>query len=86
MVVYLTILNLFALILMKYDKYNAINNNERVPNKLFYFISILGGPIGIMLGMKFFRHKTKQRSYYLITVLSIIIWITLIYTISLNRF
>jgi uncharacterized membrane protein YsdA (DUF1294 family) len=33
---------------------------QRVPESFFYFIALLGGSLGIIVGAKFFRHKTRK--------------------------
>ena len=57
---YTLIINIVGFILMGYDKSKAKNNEWRVPEKKLYLIAIIGGSIGIYLGMKKFRHKTKH--------------------------
>jgi uncharacterized membrane protein YsdA (DUF1294 family) len=42
------------------DKRKAIKGKWRIPEKTLFLISILGGSIGSLIGMKLFRHKTKH--------------------------
>ena len=57
---YLTAINLFGLLLCGYDKSAAKKGKWRTPERHFFIISLLGGAIGVILGMKLFRHKTKH--------------------------
>ncbi len=45
---------------MGYDKYKAKKNKWRIPEKRLYLIALIGGGVGIYIGMKKFRHKTKH--------------------------
>lgn len=48
---------------MYLDKYFAKNNMYRISEKSLFFIAILGGAIGSILGMYQFRHKTKHKQF-----------------------
>lgn len=55
--------NAIAFFVMGWDKRQAKIRGRRVPEKtLFFFAFCLAGP-GVLLGMSFFRHKTKHRSF-----------------------
>ena len=60
---YLIIINILSFILFGIDKYNAIKHNYRISEKTLFTISILGGSIGSIIGMKVFRHKTKKKYF-----------------------
>lgn len=49
--------------LMGLDKYKAIRNKWRIPEKVLFLSAILGGSIGSVLGMYMFHHKTKHASF-----------------------
>lgn len=55
---YLLIINFVAVIVMAYDKRNARAAKRRVPERNIFMIAIFGGALGILAGMKWFRHKT----------------------------
>ncbi len=44
------------------DKVKAINNKYRIPEKVLLLWAFLG-PIGGLLGMQLFRHKTKKAKF-----------------------
>ena len=78
--IYILIINIFALLMMRYDKNQAIKKNYRVSEKTLFLISFLLGAIGIYTGMYIFRHKTQKLGFVIgfpfITILEII---TIIY-------
>ena len=63
MIYYLIIINIVGLLSMYLDKYFAKNNMYRISEKNLFFIAIIGGSIGSIIGMYQFRHKTKHRQF-----------------------
>ena len=61
-------LNFLAFTLYGYDKLQAQNRDRRIPEKVLLTLSFLGG-IGALLGMRFFRHKTRHKLFWLVTTL-----------------
>lgn len=57
---YLLIINLIGLIIMFIDKRKAIKGSWRIPEKSLIFIALIGGGVGTIIGMYWFRHKTKK--------------------------
>ena len=55
-------LNLLAFLLCGIDKWKAKKGRWRIPEKTLFLSALLGGSIGLLLGMKVFRHKTKHKS------------------------
>lgn len=60
---YALLINVISLVYMYIDKQKAIKGQWRISEKTLFFIAIIGGTIGIMLGMKLFRHKTRYFSF-----------------------
>lgn len=56
---YFILLNLIGFILMGLDKYKARKGLWRIPEKTLFLASLLGGSVGALIGMYFFRHKTR---------------------------
>ncbi|HIY06785.1 MAG TPA: DUF1294 domain-containing protein [Candidatus Evtepia faecigallinarum] len=50
---------------MGLDKGRAKGQKWRIPEKVLFLSAALGGSIGAMLGMSFFRHKTRHWSFRL---------------------
>ena len=63
MIYYLIFINIVGLLSMYFDKYFAKNNMYRISEKNLFFIAIIGGSIGSIIGMYQFRHKTKHRQF-----------------------
>lgn len=63
MLVYLLLINAFALFLMHRDKARARKKQWRIPEKLLILVAFIGGSLGILLGMCAFRHKTKHPKF-----------------------
>ena len=57
MIYYLIFINIMGLLSMYLDKYFSKNNMYRISEKSLFFIAILGGSIGSIIGMYQFRHK-----------------------------
>lgn len=53
-------MNVIGFAIMGYDKSRAKRHAWRVPEKRLFLISIMGGSLGTLCGMYFFRHKTKH--------------------------
>lgn len=63
--IYLLIINVIAFALMGIDKKRAIRHAYRIPEKTLFLSALLGGSVGAILGMQYFRHKTKHLSFQL---------------------
>jgi len=48
---------------MSIDKKKAIKKAYRIPEKNLFFICILGGSLGMLIGMYKFHHKTKHNKF-----------------------
>ena len=62
---YLLTVNAAAFLLMLLDKQKAIYHRWRIPEAVLLGSAALGGSIGALLGMYFFRHKTKHKKFTL---------------------
>ena len=54
------------------DKFAAQRQKSRVPEKVLFLLSALGGSVGMYLGMFTFRHKTKHW-YFVVGIPAIIL-------------
>lgn len=58
---YLLLVNLWAFVLMGFDKRRAKQKGaRRVRERTLFLSALLGGGLGALLGMWTFRHKTKH--------------------------
>ena len=64
---------------MYYDKIKSRSGGWRVPEKKLIIIAIIGGALGMILAMKFFRHKTLHFKFKfgvpMILILNVVIFI-----------
>ncbi|MCF6138178.1 DUF1294 domain-containing protein [Pseudalkalibacillus berkeleyi] len=59
----LIVLNLYGIIIMFVDKRKAQRQQWRISEGHLWIVAIIGGAVGIFLGMRMFRHKTKHASF-----------------------
>lgn len=60
LLMYLLIINLIGFVIMGIDKKRAIRSAYRISEATLFFIALIGGSAGCILGMYTFRHKTKH--------------------------
>ena len=68
LICYLLVMNLVTFLVFGLDKWKAkrkVKNEavRRVPEKTLFLLSILGGSVGALLGMKVFHHKTLHKTF-----------------------
>jgi uncharacterized membrane protein YsdA (DUF1294 family) len=63
LLLYFLFINIFVFILAAYDKHQARKNKRRIPENTLFFLEAVGGTIGLLLAMLFFRHKTSKTSF-----------------------
>jgi uncharacterized membrane protein YsdA (DUF1294 family) len=74
---YVLMINVVGFIVMFLDKRKAINNQWRIPERTLWMLAGFGGAIGVWIGMKRFRHKTKHTSFCVGVPIVVIIQISL---------
>ena len=60
---YLILINAAALLFMLTDKLRAKQNRWRIPEATLMGIAAAGGSFGAFVGMKLFRHKTRNPKF-----------------------
>ncbi len=63
LITYIILVNLWGFVLMGIDKRKAKKHLWRVPERTLFLTALFLGSIGILVGMRVFRHKTKHRSF-----------------------
>jgi uncharacterized membrane protein YsdA (DUF1294 family) len=81
LLLYFLFVNIIVFILAGYDKNQARKNNRRIPENTLFFFEAIGGTIGLLLAMLFFRHKTSKTSFIIKFSLILLIQVVLIYLI-----
>ena len=78
MVWYLLGINIFSFIIYGVDKLLAVKKLFRVSEYSLFILTIFGGGIGSLLGMKVFHHKTKKKVFWIINIIISVIWIIIV--------
>ena len=60
---YLFIANVVTFVIFGIDKHKAIKHEWRIPEGSLMGFAALGGALGALLGMKFYRHKTRHAKF-----------------------
>ena len=80
---YLLLINLLTILLFWFDKWMARSHGWRIPEVVLWLAAALGGSVGALIAMSWFRHKTKKLSFQLVFILIFLIQIglaTVLYT------
>ncbi|MHB1907545.1 MAG: DUF1294 domain-containing protein [Nitrososphaerales archaeon] len=82
--IWIFVLGLVAFVLMGYDKLAAkISKKRRVREKNFWLVAALGGFGGVVLGAIVFHHKVAKGSFWPPIVVSVLVWLTLLYLLNI---
>ena len=57
---WLTAINAAGFVIMGLDKWKARRGAWRISEKTLFLTALLGGPVGTIMGMRCFRHKTRH--------------------------
>ncbi len=80
---YLALMNGYGLIAMGLDKHYAKSHKHRISEKSLFLTAALGGALGVLMGMKLFRHKTLHKSFSVgvpgLIILNIAVFLTIGY-------
>ena len=63
LLIYFLIVNGFTFLIAGYDKYLAVKNKRRIPEKMLFAFALFGGSAGLLLAMLIFKHKTSKSSF-----------------------
>lgn len=81
LIIYLVAINIVTFFVFGIDKSKAYKNRRRTPEKTLWVLSLLGGSLGALAGMKLFRHKTRKLSFQAVLAIILAVQILLIYTL-----
>ncbi|MFD2942277.1 DUF1294 domain-containing protein [Flavobacterium notoginsengisoli] len=79
LLLYFLIINIFTFLITGYDKFQARRHNRRIPESVLFILAFIGGTIGLLTGMFFFRHKTSKTTFIMKFSYIIIVQIVVIY-------
>lgn len=83
--IYLITLTLITFVFYGYDKYQAINQNSRIPEIVLHLLTLAGGTAGAIAGQLLFRHKTKKLSFRMVFIIIMVVQIGLIVWLELRK-
>lgn len=82
---YIVAINIVTFFYFGIDKIQSRNNRRRISEKTLWFLTGIGGSIGALLGMHYFRHKTKKTSFQAVIVLIICVHVFIVFQWILPR-
>ncbi|TDP04188.1 DUF1294 domain-containing protein [Flavobacterium sp. 245] len=85
LLLYFLVISMVVFILAGYDKYLARKNKRRIPENTLFFLEAIGGTIGLLTAMFFFRHKTSKTSFIVKFILIFLIQLALVYLYLTNK-
>ena len=60
---YLLAINLYGIFVMYSDKKKSKKRQWRTPESTIFTIALAFGALGVFIGMRLFRHKTKHKKF-----------------------
>ncbi|MES2864769.1 MAG: DUF1294 domain-containing protein [Bacteroidota bacterium] len=60
---YLLSINVVSFFLFGFDKFLAIKNKRRIPEKELFTVSIIGGAVGGLFAILIFNHKISKTNF-----------------------
>lgn len=78
-IIYFACINIVTFFWFGLDKLQAQLQTRRTPEKVLWFLSFIGGSLGALAAMKFFRHKTKKGSFQTIFLLIFFVQVALVF-------
>ena len=71
---YFIVINLLTVLLYGLDKYKAIRQEWRIPERALLLMAFMGGAFGALTAMRIFRHKTRKGRFKLMIPLFCLLW------------
>ena len=68
---------------MGFDKLSAKMGSRRIPEALFFMVSLVGGFAGVVLGILVFHHKTNKRSFQLKIIVAAVLSVLMLFLFGL---
>jgi uncharacterized membrane protein YsdA (DUF1294 family) len=76
---YYLLINVITFGVWGLDKYRAIQQQWRIPERWLYTLTIAGGCFGALAGMSLFRHKTRKLHFWILGIACSVIHAWLIF-------
>ena len=81
MIIYIAVVNIIGFALMGIDKARAKKRKFRIPEATLFVVALIGGSIGSIIGMLFYRHKTRK--WYFVYGMPVILLIQIALVVAL---
>ena len=78
-ITYIFIINVIVFVIYGLDKHRAVFGERRVPEAVLIALSFLGGAFGALMGMLFFRHKTRKNAFKICVPIALVILVIFLY-------
>lgn len=69
--IYYLIMNLILFAMMGIDKSRAKKGKWRIPELTLLMLSVVGGAIGGLIGMRVFHHKSRKWYFHIVFFISV---------------
>ena len=79
MIWYLLVINILAFFVYGVDKYLAVKGKYRISEYSLFILSVFGGGIGSILGMRVFHHKTRKILFWIVNILTLLGWFLILF-------
>ncbi|WP_372713587.1 DUF1294 domain-containing protein [Ilyobacter sp.] len=84
--IFLVIMNISTFTVYSFDKMQAKNDRDRVPELRLILMTLFGGSIGALISMKVFNHKTRKWYFrYGVPIMALIHFALVIYMWARQR-
>ena len=80
--IYFIIITIVTFFSFGFDKMKSLRAGEsRVSERTLWILTFIGGSVGALAGMKYFRHKTKKVSFQVVIAIILVvqIWATYLF-------
>lgn len=78
LIYYLLGINTVTFALYGIDKFKSKKGWWRIPEKTLLMLTVIGGSMGALCGIRLFHHKTRHKKFYLGVPILLVIQIALI--------
>ena len=78
LIYYLLGINAVTFALYGIDKFKSKKGWWRIPEKTLLMLTVIGGSMGALCGIRLFHHKTRQKKFYLGVPILLVIQIVLL--------
>lgn len=76
---YFLLINIVSFIVYGIDKFFSIRHWYRISEFILLCFGFIGGVVGSLVGMYFFRHKTRKVKFKIYLFLFSVLWLMLFY-------